>query len=525
MPETAPRVIVLARPGEACDRLQAAVRDAGAELLGAFDPSATTMDAIAGTGAQAVVVALEPALEEALDCFQPLLADPAITVVFEEAELAAQRSGWDAARWVRHLAAKLHRHDDVLPPGAGQDTTPTLDDTPVAFDTGYADITTGDLDRVADEMREHAVDVPRGEPASLDAAVLELGELALDADDASVTSDGVDGIVLGGISLEDVVLEAAGDADAEAASDGGFGELALEGAGLDDLVLDDDSDFEGARSGHGPGRVYLEPVDLTWEAESAVAEDAPLTADPAPGHGAGAPDVGGLSLVEADAPVVPAVARAADPIADLDSRIGGLSLVDVDSYGFGELQGAVLVEGGLGGPDPVRQLLAALPGDFPRALLVRLRLDGDRYDRLVRQMARATALPVALAEEGASVERGTVYFLPPSLRVVAERGRLRFTVGDDDGLRLPDALPANDSAVVFLSGADAALVDQAMGAGWAGALVVAQSLDGCYDAAASARVAEHDGRLATPAELATLLVERWAPGVTASGIELEASDE
>lgn len=521
MSETQPRVIVLARPGEACERLQVAVRDAGADLLGSFDPLATTLDAVTGLGVQAVVVALEPALEDALDGFQPLLADPAITVVFEEAELATQRSGWDAARWVRHLAAKLHRHDDVLPPGAGQDTTLTLDDTPVAFDPGYRDVSSGDMDRVTDEMHAHADDVPRDELASLDADVLELGEVVLDADGPGVAAaDGLDGVAQDGLMPEDVTLETADAGD----RDDGFGELTLEDVSLDELVLDDDSGFGGARTGHGAERTYLEPVDLTWDAQPDTAEDgvAPAESPAQPSM----PDAGGLSLVAPDATVdAPAAAPVADALVDLDSRIGGLSLVDVDSYGFGELQGAVLVEGGLGGPDPVRQLLAALPENFPRAVLVRLRLDGDRYDRLVRQMARATTLPVALAEDGASVERGTVYFLPPALGVAADRGRLRFTVADGGAMQLPDALPANDSAVVFLSGADAALVDHAMGGAWAGALVVAQSLDGCYDAAASARVAEHGGALAAPAALAALLVDRWAPGVAASGIELEASDE
>ena len=191
MSETQPRVIVLARPGEACERLQGAVRDAGADLLGSFDPLATTLDAVTRLGVQAVVVALEPALEDALDGFQPLLADPAITVVFEEAELATQRSGWDAARWVRHLAAKLRRHDDVLPPGAGQDTTLTLDDTPVAFDPGYRDVSSGDMDRVTDEMHAHADDVPRDELASLGADVP--GDVVPDADGPGVVAaDGLD---------------------------------------------------------------------------------------------------------------------------------------------------------------------------------------------------------------------------------------------------------------------------------------------------------------------------------------------
>ena len=52
------------------------------------------------------------------------MGDPAIAVIFDEADLAARREGWDAARWVRHLAAKLHRHADVLPPGREPDADP-----------------------------------------------------------------------------------------------------------------------------------------------------------------------------------------------------------------------------------------------------------------------------------------------------------------------------------------------------------------------------------------------------------------
>ena len=94
MPEAGPRVVVLARPGEACERLQDAVRGAGAALVGTCDPLATTVDAVAALAPDALVVALEPALEDVIERFQPLLDAPSITVVFDEAEnrLHAQKA-------------------------------------------------------------------------------------------------------------------------------------------------------------------------------------------------------------------------------------------------------------------------------------------------------------------------------------------------------------------------------------------------------------------------------------------------
>ena len=46
---------------------------------------------------------------------------------------------------------------------------------------------------------------------------------------------------------------------------------------------------------------------------------------------------------------------------------------------------------------------------------------GGRYDRLVKQMGRATQLPVALAEAGQPAEAGTVYFVPPELSIEQDK--------------------------------------------------------------------------------------------------------
>src|SRR5690606_29424300 len=111
---------------------------------------------------------------------------------------------------------------------------------------------------------------------------------------------------------------------------------------------------------------------------------------------------------------------------------------DPESYGHGPERGAVLVEAGLGGPDAVRQLLGAIPEAFPRAVIVRLQLDGGRYDRLVRQMERAAALPVVLATADAEATPGQIHFLPPELGLRRDRGRLVFG-RDNAGELLPQA--------------------------------------------------------------------------------------
>ena len=70
------------------------------------------------------------------DRLDALLTDPGLTVIFDEAELAAHRAGWDAARWVRHLSAKLRRDDNVLPPG-GEPEQDDLQPSPGAMPVSY----------------------------------------------------------------------------------------------------------------------------------------------------------------------------------------------------------------------------------------------------------------------------------------------------------------------------------------------------------------------------------------------------
>ncbi|MBP6797845.1 MAG: hypothetical protein KA124_07080, partial [Luteimonas sp.] len=260
-------------------------------------------------------------------------------------------------------------------------------------------------------------------------------------------------------------------------------------------------------------------------AERITAEPGPTSAAESEATAADGGDAfAGLSLADDDV-AMPAGASAreedqarARPSLDLDRLGSGLSLADPDSYGHGRLHGAVLIEAGIGGPDAVRQLLAAIPAGFPRPILVRMRLEGGRYDRLVRQMERAASLPVVVAEPGQQARPGQVHFVPPTLGVAAVAAK--WTFQDAPGFDPAQALLADDSAVLFLSGADAALVERVTGAAWAGGLVAAQVPDdGCYDPQAAQAAIAAGAASGTPAELAALLLERWPAFGQASEID------
>jgi len=417
--DTATRVALLARPGVACERLQAALQQAGADIVLVADPADSDANGVRATGAQAILIALEPLVDASLDRYDALLADPDITVIFDEAELAAQREGWDAARWSRHLAAKLHRHQQVLPPGM-EGETPELASEPLAI-YQHPD-NDGDMSAFVVEMDALSFDIPR------DGLMEPRSEPAFNPYDPTLAE-----------------IEPANEQDA---------------SGLSSL------NFE------------LPAMDL--EPEPAI--DA---------ASAGEPGSNERFRLDLDA---------------LNLRIADMQLEDVRPVRAASNDGAVLVLAGIGGPDAVRQLLAGLPASFSRAVLIQQRLEGARHDNLVRQMQRATAMPVRLAEAGAMLERGHVYVLPTGMGVAPAADGLSFSPGVED---LIGSLPSADSAVVLLSGADPGQVDAAMAHGFRGAFIAGQSPEGCFDAVAAEALVARGGTSATPTDIAKQLAARW----------------
>jgi chemosensory pili system protein ChpB (putative protein-glutamate methylesterase) len=82
--------------------------------------------ALKQSGARVVIVNLDPALEAHLDEVYGLLEDDRYSVVFNDAQVSSELSGWDQARWARHLAAKIMGEADIDPPRPeGAESIPT----------------------------------------------------------------------------------------------------------------------------------------------------------------------------------------------------------------------------------------------------------------------------------------------------------------------------------------------------------------------------------------------------------------
>lgn len=109
-------VALLGRADDARAVLRRALEDFGAQVVFEGDPAGLPLDQVSRSGAQVVIVNLASGVEDDIDHLQPLFDDPKINVVFNESEVSGQLSGWDLARWARHLAAKVTGQDRTIPP-------------------------------------------------------------------------------------------------------------------------------------------------------------------------------------------------------------------------------------------------------------------------------------------------------------------------------------------------------------------------------------------------------------------------
>jgi chemosensory pili system protein ChpB (putative protein-glutamate methylesterase) len=225
----------------------------------------------------------------------------------------------------------------------------------------------------------------------------------------------------------------------------------------------------------------LEDLDDTAVKAKAI-RDAAMAAKSTPAPTVGPPkinfDTGSLSL----------------ETVDVEPREGS----GVDEFApMGSAPGAVLVVAGMGGPDAVRQFLSHLPHTLPVPVLL--------YQHL--EVAKVSRMPVYLAVAGESAQPGKVAVLPAGMGADAVGDGLRFTPGPLDAL--VREMPAADSVLVVLSGADPSLVPAATALRNGGGQAFAQTPDSCFDATAAQSLANAGASAMPSAQIAARVAARW----------------
>jgi two-component system, chemotaxis family, protein-glutamate methylesterase/glutaminase len=122
----------------------------------------------------------------------------------------------------------------------------------------------------------------------------------------------------------------------------------------------------------------------------------------------------------------------------------------------------VVIGASAGGVIPLAQLCAALPADFPAAIVVAMHLATKARSHLASVLQRSTPLEVVTASDGAALRGGTVFVAPPDHHTVIREGVIGLNHGPRENRHRPsiDALFRSAAAArgpavvgVVLSGA------------------------------------------------------------------------
>lgn len=258
-------------------------------------------------------------------------------------------------------------------------------------------------------------------------------------------------------------------------------------------------------------QLSLEPV----ESEAAESKPDP-TADPTP-----APDRAPASERDSERPQAAKPALARPPAVDFARLAAGFGLlpdqpeaevapVRPDRAPVESAIGAVVLLAGVGGPDAIRRFLSSLDRRLPVPVLVVQSLAKGNHDRLVPQLAKVSAEPVALAEVGATARSGEVHLLAENVSAeLLAHGGVKFIAEQSDGLVGGLSGLCENLIVVLLSGASVEAADNALAAERNGARVIAQNPEECFDPEGAARAQKQGVRTGSPEHLAFWVKEHW----------------
>src|SRR5690625_3127209 len=386
-----PAVALLFADAELGGHLREALTALGARIVHQGSTVDVSEAVLRDSGADVVVVNLEPADEERMEPLYAALEGGPYQVVFNDAEASRDLAGWHKARWARHLAAKLVGSSDVDPP------------RPV-------DARTVEVEAAATEPAAAA-----GVPAPVDAPV----DLAAEDNAADAVAPAAANETGQSAQLEAELEALLVDSDASEAADD-TDRHAVSGV-----------DVEARQTvATPPPASDWELVDMTAAPSPAAAPDDPrqFGIDKVSAENYLKPDGGDqddsslepgleLELVSLEESVAPTMADTAVSEMVLDAGAAGV-------------RRAIIVGAGASGASALEIFLAGLPAGLPAVVLLLAPADGPAVETLAATLGDCSTLPLTLAGDGSRARHGSVLLVPPGqVCRLAHDGRVEWTAG------------------------------------------------------------------------------------------------
>lgn len=467
-------VALLYESSTRADHLRDTLTALGAPIVYEAAAAALDREALARSQANVVIVNLEDEDSADLDGVYALLDDARYKVVFNDSGVSSALSGWDQARWMRHLAAKVLGEGDLDPPRPAdaepvplrrQDEQARAPEAPAAREAS-APAAPGPA--LADEFA-----APEAPPPAPSAPADVLATAAVPGFDPTEFIDL--------LRTDDVPTPAPAEKTVPSIDFDAPAEENIELSGIDDLLADFDvsapEPLEDApldeefvvevppeaipvASGIRPSEDVESAIDeaatdfgLDFDlGEAAAAPPGPSGGKPATsasamwsladldGGDAGEPAPTGRANFgiekmsaaeyltpeggdEAAQPPIPSMSElslelipieeAVQPTAERPDHENWLDPDQVKA----KIQRVWVLGASVGGPESVREFLADIPRDYPALFLLAQHLGDEFVDMMAKQLARVTPLTVRTPSHGERVAHGDIVIVPNSQRL------------------------------------------------------------------------------------------------------------
>lgn len=427
----------------------------------AYEAAAASLDAeaLARSHASVVVVNLEDEDDPGLDAVYALLDDPRYTVIFNDSGVSSGLSGWDHARWVRHLSAKVLGDADLDPPRpAGAQPVPARANPPAS---PVADVV--EAPAIASTSEPVVAAVAPAQPAFDPTEFIDLLHESAPSDPLAASTEKVlPTIDIDGFSGDNIELAGIDDllSDFEVRAPEPLVEDDLAGEFVVDIAPEDLPVAAGIRSiEQAPEEVRATDLpagfDLDFDLDevAGTAPAAPPAAKPAIGGLADSWSLEDLTEETAPAPVptgpaqfgiekvsasdylapeggdeakqspMPSLSELSLELIPLEEAVSPTrEALDHENWFDPDSVKAKIVRvwvlgASVGGPESVREFLSEFPRDYPALFLLAQHLGDEFVDMMAKQLARATQMTVRTPSHGERVAHGEILIVPNAQRL------------------------------------------------------------------------------------------------------------
>jgi len=489
---TVKQVVVFGREGLARDQLVTALTELNVVPVWVGRPSQSNPEALVLLNPNKIIISLEPSIEDELEPYIEYLSQSTLSVLYDDADITRNLSGWELNRWARHLASKVLDKDD-LPAAPKQEA----DIKSTAVETNTLAI---DIPEAAFEDSAHTLDL--GVPLDVEASenpwvdTQQYGSLEIDSDELNAALEKLNSNLASSFDADEIL-----EMSFEQVKPLSREELAQFNANLDSegkqkfSIEDIDAALQDQSAPHLNVLPALEQSDLQQfihEAESVSSElkadqSVPLQLESITDGLDWVLDTDEVELnLQTDTP--------GEELADYD--LSKFALVDDIPAGVDfkahavstQIEKPVIEEtvvdlivaiSGLGGPGAVRGLVQQVPENFRGLMVSAHHFTSAQLVPLREQLSKIARVPVEIAEPEEFLKNGRIYLFPHATALYSTPLGYQCVPG-----KWSSYIDSMDQAAQFiiLSGADTSLTQSLIQVGALSNSIHVQDPEHCFDA-------------------------------------------